>query len=209
MEVYGEKPKKFTAKWWEYIWEYYKWHIISVIFVVFIVVTTLRQCTTRPSYDLQITMATEQEIVLSQQEALRQYAEGVISDATENGELQAYIVPIAINDQSDSQTLQVQYARFTVELTVPESYVFIVSKQYVDAVKESELLESTSVWADGSEDEYLISLKGNEKLTALGIDTEELYLGVVKLIDKKKDDNVERVRYENGVRFSRYLIGLE
>lgn len=209
MEVYGEKPQKFTAKWWGYIWDYYKWYMLTVLFIIFTLVTTLQQCATRPSYDLQITAVTEQELVLSQQEAIKQEAESIIADATGNGVNEVYIMPITMNEQSDAQTIQAGYARFTVEITMPEAYVFIVSQAYADAVIESEILESTDVWANGSADEYLVSLAGNEKLTALGIDTEELYLGVVKLFEGHQENDVEKTRQENGVRFGRYLLGLE
>lgn len=209
MEVYGEKPKRFTAKWWEYIWDYYKWHFVCVLFIIFTLVTTLQQCITRPNYDLKITAVTEQPLVLSQQDAIRTEAEGVISDATGNGITEAYVMPISMNEQSDAQTIQAEYTRLTIEVSLPEAYVFILSKAYIQNVLEVEILESTDVWADGTAGEYLVSLNGNEKLSALGIDTEELYLGVVGLTDDKREDEVEKARYENGVLFARHLLGLE
>ena len=30
-EKYGTVPPKYTAKWWQYIWDYYKWHIIITV----------------------------------------------------------------------------------------------------------------------------------------------------------------------------------
>ena len=209
MEVYGEKPQKFTAKWWGYVWDYYKWHIVCVIFIIFTVATTLQQCATRPNYDLQITTVTEQELVLSQTEAIRAEAESIVADATGNGINEVYIMPIWMNDQSDPQMMQANYAKFAVEMSMPEAYVFIMSKVFADRVAESELMEPASVWAGGSKDEYLVSLAGNEKLTALGSDTEDLYLGVVKLFEEKQDDELEKARYENGVLFARHLLGLE
>ena len=32
-EKYGTVPKKFTSAWWEYFWDYYKWHTIATVFV--------------------------------------------------------------------------------------------------------------------------------------------------------------------------------
>ncbi len=209
MEVYGEKPKKFTAKWWEYIWEYYKWHFVCVLFIIFTVVTTLQQCATRPNYDLQITAVTEQELVLSQTDGIRDLAEGVIADSTGNGINEVYVMPIFMNEQIDAQMMQANFAKFSVEMSMPEAYVFILSKKFADTVVEVGILESCDVWADGSADEYVVSLNGNEKLTALGIDTNELYLGVLKLTEDRQEDELEKARYENGVRFSRHLLGLE
>lgn len=209
MEVYGEKPKRFTAKWWGYIWDYYKWYFVCVLFIIFTLVTTLQQCATRPSYDLQITAVTQQELVLSQIDGIRTEAENLITDATGNGIKEVYVMPITMNEQSDAQTIQAGYARFTVEIAMPEAYVFILSKQYADTVAQSGILEATDVWAEGGSDQYLVSLEGNEKLTALGIDTEELYLGVVRLFEDRQENELEKARYENGVRFARHLLGLE
>ena len=209
MEVYGEKPQKFTAKWWEYVWEYYKWHIICVLFAIFMLVTTLHQCATKPKYDLKITAVTEQELVMSQTDTLTEMAQGVISDATGNGEIEAFFMPIVMNDKSDPQMAQANYTKFTVEMSMPEAYVFIMSKKYVDMVEGSELFETTDIWAGGSADEELVSLEGNEKLAALGIDTKELYLGVARIAEGNKENELEKARYENGVLFARHLLGLE
>ena len=212
MEVYGEKPQKYTKEWWDYIWYYYKWHILTTIFAIFMIGITFQQCATRPNYDLQIAMVTEEEFVMLQTDGIKQLAESVISDATENGVNEVCILPIHMSEESDPATVQASYARFTAELAMPESYVFLLSKHYVDTVLQNEMLESTEVWAEGVEsDGFLVSLKGNEKLKELGIDSDsvELYLGVLKLFDNRKGDALEEARYENGVRFARYLLGLE
>ncbi|MBR5808582.1 MAG: hypothetical protein IKY39_00550 [Clostridia bacterium] len=209
MEVYGEKPQKFTAKWWEYIWEYYKWHFACVLFIIFTMVTTLHQCATRPSYDLQIMIATQQDIAPAQADYLREEAESIVADSTGNGVNEVYVMPLTLNPDGDPQIMQVNHTKFTVELSMPESYVFILSKKYADQAVGTGFFESVGVWTgDGSEEE-LISLKDNEKLTALGIDTEELYLGVLKLTEERQKDELEKSRYENGVLFARHLLGLE
>lgn len=212
MEVYGEKPKKYTKDWWSYIWLYYKWHIIGTVFAIFMVVTTLNQCANRPRYDLQITAVTENELYISQIDAMERFAGEIVSDATGNGEKEIYIMPIHMSEQSDAATIQAGYAQFTVEMSMPESYVFIMSPRYTEAVLDSGILESTDVWAGGAEsDGYLVSLKDNEMLKAFGIDSSanEYYLGVVKLFEKNMENELEKARYENGVRFARGLLGLE
>lgn len=209
MEVYGEKPQKFTAKWWEYIWEYYKWHFMCILFILFILVTTLHQCATRPSYDLQIAAVTEKDWAPAQVDALREDVESVIEDSTGNGINEAYIMPLTINENGDPQILQVNHTKFMVELSMPESYVFIMSKKHADVVLGTDFFESVDTWAGGDSKEELVSLAGNEKLTSLGIDTEDLYLGVVRLPESKAGDELEKKRHENGVQYARHLLGLE
>lgn len=210
MEVYGEKPKKFTKDWWGYIWLYYKWHIIATVFAVFMIITTMHECANRPSYDLQIATITEDNLVLAQLDNMQEYAESVILDATENGINEVYILPICLGEQEDPQTIQVGFTRFTAELAMPESYVFIMSRKYADTAIENGVLESTEAWAEGIEsDGFVVSLKDNEKLKEFGIDSSscELYIGVLQLFDK--EDALEAARHENGVRFARSLLGLE
>ena len=50
-EKYGEVPPKFTKKWWEYFWDYYKWHVIITVVAVLIASVTIVQCATRPKYE--------------------------------------------------------------------------------------------------------------------------------------------------------------
>ena len=59
MERYGEKPKRFTREWFEYVWEYYKIHIIVTILVIAAVVYTWVSIATRPYYDLYVCFAGE------------------------------------------------------------------------------------------------------------------------------------------------------
>ena len=56
-EKYGEVPPKFTKKWWEYFWDYYKWHVIITVVAVLIASVTIVQCATRPKYDMNVVYA--------------------------------------------------------------------------------------------------------------------------------------------------------
>lgn len=212
MEVYGEKPKKFTAKWWDYVWYYYKWHILGTIFAIFMFATMLTQCAARTECDLKVCLVLRDDLVLTQEENLKKAMSEIVSDATKNGKKEVDIEPVYMGDETNIQNKQALYAKLAVTVANPESYVFIMSKEYADSIIKNEIFESTKNWADGeSEDEYVISLSGNETLKKMGIDggDEELFLGVVKLFDNRQGNETEKARHENGVRFARYLIGLE
>ena len=56
-EKYGEVPPKFTKKWWEYFWDYYKWHVIITVVAVLIASVTIVQCATRQKYDMNVVYA--------------------------------------------------------------------------------------------------------------------------------------------------------
>ncbi len=56
-EKYGEIPPRFTKQWWDYVWYYYKWHIIITVIAVIIAAVTMVQCATRTKYDMNVIYA--------------------------------------------------------------------------------------------------------------------------------------------------------
>ena len=212
MEVYGEKPKRFTPEWWDYIWYYYKWHFIVTVVAIFMLVTSLTQCANQPRYDLKVTVASENEVVMTQTDIMKEYTKGVIEDITGNGEKEVGITALYTGTKGGAEAHSAQMTKLTVELSVPESYVFIMNRSVADMAIRNEILEKTERWAgDAESDGYVVSLKGSEQLRAFGLDPdrEELYVGVGILLDHKKDDELEKGRYENGVKLARSLVGLE
>ena len=215
MEVYGVKPKKFTKAWWEYFWDYYKWHTVGVAFAALLIGITAVQCATRPSYDLQIDFASQFGVLPEYEENIKNLAAQVIQDADGDGEIEPTVLTFDMRD--GGMTANAEYAmaintKFAVEQAYPEAYVFIVSEKYAKVSEENGIMEDSSVWASEIENEgAMVSLAGSAALSQIGIDAAaaELFVGVVGLTDEKKADETECRRYENGVRFARYLLGLE
>lgn len=210
MEVYGEKPKRFTHEWWDYIWYYYKWHIISTVVAVVMVTVGLVQCANKTEYDLRITVVTEKEIVTTHTDAITEFAQGVISDATGNGKNEVLVTGLCLNGKN-AEYEQAQLSKLTIELTVPESYIYIMPRNIANEAINNGILEETRTWAgDMESDGYVISLKGNEKLKSFAIDSdgEELYIGVARIFTEN-DPELEKKRQENGIKVARELVGLE
>ena len=86
MEKYGTVPKRFTKLWWEYFWDYYKWHTISVAFVSILILVTAVQCATQVKYDMTITVAGDKYLSEDIQSQLSGELGEVIEDCDENGE---------------------------------------------------------------------------------------------------------------------------
>ena len=212
MEVYGEKPKRFTAEWWDYIWMYYKWHILGTVFAIFMVVTTITQCANRTEYDLKLTVVTENEVVFTQTDIMTEYAQKIIDDVTGNGINEVLVTPINVGSQADAEYQSAQMTKLTVEMAMPESYVFIMNRHIADFAIENEILEDTANWAGDTEsDGYVISLKGNERIREFGLnpDGEELFIGVVSVFGDRQGKELEEKRQENGIKLARNLVGLE
>lgn len=214
MEVYGTKPKRFTKAWWEYFWDYYKMYVFGGIFVAILIAVTAVQCATHPSYDLQIDFASQFGVLPEYEQNIADLASQVILDADGDGKIEPYVLTFDLRDGGVvvAENSMAVNTKFAIEQAYPTAYVFIVSEKYADLSEQNGIMESSSVWASElGEGMDVVSLAGSEALSSIGIDAVagELYVGVVELSEENKDDETERRRYENGVRFARYLLGLE
>ena len=212
MEVYGTKPKRFTKEWWEYFWDYYKLHTIATILVLTAVISTLVECAHRKDYDLQLDFISENPITTDAASKLTSLLENNIADVTENGKTEAFVTYIDMGEHSDPQYTQAMYTKFSVEIGYTESFVFLLSKKYADTVSEAGALEEAKNWCSAeSYNGYCVSLSGCEYLEDLGIDTTDLYVGVIKMRERDKEaDRIKNLpKQENGIRFARFLINEE
>lgn len=209
MEVYGTKPKRFTKEWWGYFWDYYKWHTIGGAFVAFLIITSCVQCITQTKYDLQIDYISEYGILSEHKDALKVLAEENVEDATGNGKNEVFVLSLNMSQANDPQMMQAMQTKLMVEMGYSEGYAFIMTKQYADLMTEQGVLEPTSIWAgECANDGSVISLADCTALSQIGIDAakQDLYIGITKLREKEKEDELEVKRYENGVRFAQCLI---
>lgn len=214
MEVYGTKPKMFTKAWWEYFWDYYKMYVFGGIFAVILISITAVQCATQPSYDLQIDFASQFGVLPEYEQNIADLASQVILDADGDNKIEPYVITFDLRDGGVviAENSMAMNTKFAIEQAYPTAYVFIVSEKYAKVSEQNGIMESSSVWASElGEGMDVVSLAGSEALSSIGIDAAagELYVGVVALTEENKDNETERRRYENGVRFARYLLGLE
>lgn len=189
-EKYGEIPPRFTQKWWEYIWYYYKWHFIVTATAVIIAVVTIVQCATRTRYDMTVIYAghknySDEEIVRLQ-EILSEF----ITDVDENGEKNVLFTPLMFADNAGSE--EYDYAIQTkLDMTFMDDYTFIylLDKQETELYLQRENISSTFIdantFAADTENEklyapdgtaYAVSLKDSEILRNNNIYCEDLYL---------------------------------
>lgn len=209
MEVYGTKPKLFTKEWWPYFWDYYKIHTIVCIVAAIVIISTINDCMHRTNYDLQIDVITENSVT---QEALDNLTNIIcenIEDVTCNGKNEAYITYIDMGENIDPQYSQAMYTKMTIEAIYTDSSVFLMSKKYADYMFENGILMPASSWTDAeSYNGYAVSLENCEILENIGIDTSDLYAGVVNLRadDKEQLREKNRKKQENGVKFAKFLL---
>ena len=87
---HGRKIWRSTAevhkKWWEYFWDYYKWHVIITVVAVLIASVTIVQCATRPKYDMNVVYAGHMNYSEEEINNLKEIISEHISDIDGNGE---------------------------------------------------------------------------------------------------------------------------
>ena len=209
MEVYGQKPKRFTKEWWEYFWDYYKLHTIAGVFLLFILVISISECAHKIDYDLQVDYISEHQISDRSVTALTELIEKNIDDINENGKNQAYVTVLDMGEDADPQYTQAIYTKYSVEAGYTESFVFLVSKKYADILSEEDIFEKSENWTSApSYNGYCISLDNCAVLKEIGIDTSDLYLGIIRLRDREKEaEREKKLPYQrNGIKFAKFLI---
>lgn len=196
MEKYGTIPPKFTKKWWEYFWEYYKWHVIVTAALVTMASITTYQVLNQPKYDAVVTyigevnnytQTTENDVA----NAMKEY----VADMDGNGKNDVKFQILAMPD-SEKAVENVQYTaaletKKITELQMGEGFAFIVDKTQVDYLYSADLVEGvflkTSAWADSEilnnseTDEYFVKLSDNKFFKQCGFETDDIYIGIREL----------------------------
>lgn len=212
MEVYGTKPKRFTKEWWEYFWDYYKLHTIAVIILLVAITSAISECAHRINYDLQVDLISENPISADALNSLPAIIEEHIDDITENEKTEAYVTYLDMRESSDPQYTEAMVTKYSVELGYSEAFVFLVSQKYADNVIDAGAFEEAKSWC--SADAYrgfCVSLKDCGYLKDIGIDTDDLYVGIVKMREHYKSSVREKnlPKQENAIKFARFLINEE
>lgn len=209
MEVYGVKPKPFTKEWWPYFWEYYKIHTFFVVFAVIFLVAAISECKNQKNYDLQIDVITENAVSQEALDRLTDVASENIDDVTDNGKNEALVSYLYMNESDDPQYFEAVSTKMMAETGYTDAFIFLVSKKYADYMSDLGGFKPASEWTEfPSYNGYCVSLADCEIIKKLGIDTTDLYMGIVELRerDKKSEREKNRLKQDNGIKFAKFLL---
>ena len=215
-EKYGEVPPRFTKKWWEYFWDYYKWHTVTVICIIAAIVLTVVQIKNREEYDLNILVGTYSHMTTESVESLTNELEEKINDVDANGESNIMLLYNGFSDSVEQTEYDsVMKARFSLYLQEDTSFIFIVDEQgsqllldidYCDEmyVPSSELVSNTDGGLKGADGVvYGIPLKNSTLLKKHKINGENLYLILRKNF---KDDTLNAKAFDESLKLVEELI---
>lgn len=184
MEKYGEIPKKFTSKWFEYVWDYYKIHITVAVLLIAAGIYTWYAISHRTVYDLTVCFAGDNVISAEANENFCRALEEIIEDVNGDGQKNVRIIETSVSENTvDYEYAQALETKFYLELQTGDTYLYIISEERADRLSADTsaegLFEKTENWCGKTADkDFFINVGGSELLTSSGVLYGDLYAGV-------------------------------
>ena len=217
-EVYGEKPKKFTKKWWSYFWCYYKWWVIVPVFLIVIAIGLTIHMLNMKKFDLTLTYAGPHYFPGNYtKEISAEYSKlcpDVNKDKKNKLNFANSTIPLEGRDFEYMGALM-ESLKFSIE--EDEKYVFIIHKNFAgrftaQTPRDSRytLLEDwltvdigdKETFCDEGGNAYGVSLAGSKIFEKWDCDLTDHYL----FISKEPSDKSELGAYRAAIEFANKLL---
>jgi hypothetical protein len=186
----------------EYIWDYYKLHIISVIVVIAVIASFIHGQLTKIDYVVNVTIIGNAISESKKEEAEKKFTSLVIKEGEQRKQA---LIDVIATDKSELSYEMMQ--KFVVRIAAGEIDVVILDKGFFDSFVKQDMfipLESISqinlsdikqskIEASGSTNNkavYAIGVEGNKELEAMGYDTKNKVLGIMAS-SKNKDNGIK------------------
>lgn len=208
MEKYGTIPPKFTKDWWAHYWHYYKFHIILGLILLAGVIHLVVALVNKVDYDLSVEIVTANYYLTPDEtEAIKAKINSVANDVTGNNKVDVEYKNDAFSGSDATNMNHIQQDNATItrimgEVETGAKQLYIVDKKMADYLIDFECLIPVSEWAGDVPQELiykenLFSLSGNRAFEEMGIDSSNLYIGVLELRDDIKDDETLKAKQDN------------
>lgn len=219
-EKYGTVPKKFTAKWWEYFWMYYKRYvIISAIIIITIGITVFSKIMA-PRYDLTLTYAGISVFSTETVEKIEKTLSPLCEDIDKNGEKSLLFSQLNFRlDVPEVQYISTVYARLNMAFAEDETYIFILDKErastFIGETPEDTGYAPLNDWltADISNlgtlsahgVDYGVDISNCQIFKDLGMDVSDHYL-FIRYYPRKDQQKRQLAGYNAAIEFANRLL---
>lgn len=208
MERYGEKPKKFTAKWYGYIWEYYKIHIIVFLAIIAAVIYTWVAIASRTYYDLYICFAGDEMITQESKEKLKGELKEYIKDVNGDGEININILDYTISDSFDDiEYVSAMESKLYLELQAGDSYLYIMPEEKAAQLTNDSMLEGLfdESWQESGKNECFSKIEGSGVFAESGIVYNDLRIGI-KNFTVRQGDEEDMAQRQNAIDAAKHIL---
>jgi hypothetical protein len=185
----------------QYIWDYYKLHIISVIIVIAVIASFIHGQLTKIDYVVNVTIIGNAINESKKEEVEKKFTSLVVKEGERRKQA---LIDVIATDKSELSYEMMQ--KFVVRIAAGEIDVVILDKGFFDSFVKQDMfipLESISkinlsdikqnkIEASGSTNKavYAISVEGNKELEAIGYNTKNKVLGIIAS-SKNKDNGIK------------------
>lgn len=221
MEKYGTIPKKFTKAWWEYFWEYYKWHTIVTLSVIVMISSFVYSNVTRTKYDMYMSYVGTAPFFDVSREYFEELFVPVTEEITENEKIDISFDTYSFDaseepDPANAEMVSAMNMKFMAELEAGDCYLYFITtgnlESYyglTDGMADASLYagENAEFFTDANGRACAVSLNGNEKLTKAGVDCSDLYLAVRSIYERDKNNETKTKIYENSLKIAEFIVG--
>ncbi len=173
----------------EHIWMYYKWWIISAIVVVALLVGTIYDVMTRPSYDMEMALYSKKYISENTVAALEEYLSPMVPDLDGDGERAVKIYAVSIDLIGEEEGTAAVQTKLSTEILTGAYPVFLVDDGFYEILQLDGYrgaIESFREINEIKELSEILHLDGDEKMywgTAVPYDdaSVDVYDGAVQM----------------------------
>lgn len=128
-EKYGEIPKKFTKDWWEYIWDYYKVHILVTVAIILVIIFSYNQQKNMKKYDFNVNFIDNSYMLETEFDLLKNTINELIDDTDQNGVKSTLIQEFPISDATeDAQFTQAILSKLQLQFVIQDTMLYIFDK---------------------------------------------------------------------------------
>ena len=217
-EKYGEVPKRFTKKWWEYFWDYYKIHTIVVLVILVAVIYTVHHYVTAPEYEFNIAYSAQMNIPSEEEEQFREILCEFVTDSDGDGKDGVGIIQNSfVPGMEDVQVENVMITRMQLEMTDDDTIVYIFSEDKLKYMTDAPEMEGAFLPVDRwlsidvddeklhmtNDNAYAVRLNDSKMLENCKINSDDLYIGVRnyngELSDEMKEKIADAIRMANAI----------
>lgn len=186
----------------EYIWEYYKLHIIGTLAVICIIISTIHAQITKPDYVFTLTMlgnivdtnkTTNLETLLTKV---------VVKDGSSRKQARVETLPLDGSNNADSQISSQYMQKFSAQISVGELDVVVLNKTMFKTFSKDDIflrldnisglnlasLKGETIKTIGSDKKnavYAIDAKDIAVLKNIGFDTKDKVIGIIRSTKQK------------------------
>ena len=128
-EKYGEIPKIFTKDWWEYIWDYYKVHILVIVAIMLLIIFGYNQQRNMEKYDFNVNFIDNSYMLETEFDLLKNTINELIDDTDQNGVKSTLIQEFPISDATeDAQFTQAILSKLQLQFVTQDTMLYIFDK---------------------------------------------------------------------------------